>query len=509
MFGKLSLKLKFLAIFCLVGVCMMLMSGIGYYALHTTGASYSHVVEVNFANSIELDRIRGIIKDVYISSAKLAGSTASAQDIETGKSELAATLEQYNKASKAYLDIPFVEGEEALWKDVVTSWGPYYETAQRVLELSKGGKPEDNAKRDQLFNGDYTHLKETVATKLNNLISFQANESQKWSKQAKDDAQFWIRFSLIFSVLSMLFSISAGVLLISKITRHLRSITQEISNSSDLTASASVQLTQTSSQLSASVTEGAASLEETVASLEEITSMVRRNTDNAKEASHSSENSKKSAEKGFSEAQQLIKTMQEMVADSRRISEIIVLIDDIAFQTNLLALNAAVEAARAGEQGKGFAVVADAVRSLAQKSAEAAKDIKGLIESSVVRVESGSKTAHSSGDMLKALVDSIQKVSTLNSEVSVASEEQTTGLAQISSAMNQLDQATQSNAASSEQISAAAEELSAQAKSLSAMVEGLHRLVEGNSSRPVESHQKREEPTKSPSRRRKEWNAAA
>lgn len=174
--------------------------------------------------------------------------------------------------------------------------------------------------------------------------------------------------------------------------------------------------------------------------------------------------------------------MEGIASGSKKIEEIITVIDDIAFQTNLLALNAAVEAARAGEQGKGFAVVAEAVRNLAQRSASAAKDITTLIQDNVSQSENGAKVAGQSGTVLRDIVTSVKKVADLNSEISAASQEQSSGLEQISKAMNQLDQATQGNAASSEEVAASSEEMSAQAVMLADLASDLHTLIQGEGS---------------------------
>ena len=213
--------------------------------------------------------------------------------------------------------------------------------------------------------------------------------------------------------------------------------------------------------------------------MEELTSMVKANTENAKQAATLALNTTDIACKGEQQLQSLIQSMSFISNDSKKIAEITTVIDDIAFQTRLLSLNAAVEAARAGEQGKGFAVVADAVRSLAERSADSAQNIANLINESVERIEKGAEQASLSGEILKEIVQSVKKVADLNSEISVASNEQTTGIAQIGKAMNQMDQLCQSNAAAAEESAEASEKLALQANVLVESVNDLHRVVDG------------------------------
>ncbi|HEY8269925.1 MAG TPA: methyl-accepting chemotaxis protein [Pseudobdellovibrionaceae bacterium] len=243
--------------------------------------------------------------------------------------------------------------------------------------------------------------------------------------------------------------------------------------------STSQKIADSSQSLSESSTQQAVSLEETVSTVKELTSMVRLNTDNSKQSAILASAARESAEKGEREVHALIESIQNISTDSKRIEEITTIIDDIAFQTNLLALNAAVEAARAGEQGKGFAVVADAVRSLAQKSAAAAKDISELLKKSSERIEKGNHQANQGGLVLSEIVGAVRKVAELNNEIASASEEQSHGISQIGKAMTQLDQVTQQNASVSEEAAATAEELSSQSTNLRSNAELLEKIVRG------------------------------
>jgi methyl-accepting chemotaxis protein len=209
--------------------------------------------------------------------------------------------------------------------------------------------------------------------------------------------------------------------------------------------------------------------------------MVRANAENAGEAASLAQNSSRIAKDGESEVQNLIGAISEINHSSKKIEEIITVIDDIAFQTNLLALNAAVEAARAGEQGKGFAVVAEAVRNLAQRSGTAAKEITSLIRDNVDKIDRGTKIADRSGQVLQSILASVRKVADLNNEIAAASKEQSSGLSQISKAMNEIDQATQRNAAASEEVASSSEEMNAQATTLQAMVHDLSDVITGSS----------------------------
>ena len=222
--------------------------------------------------------------------------------------------------------------------------------------------------------------------------------------------------------------------------------------------------------LSSRTEEQAASLEETSASMQELASTVKQNTENARQANQLAASASEVAVRGGSAVAEVVDTMQAISASSKKISEIVSVIDGIAFQTNILALNAAVEAARAGEQGKGFAVVAGEVRTLAQRSAQAAKEIKQLIEDSVGKVSIGSGQVERAGTTMQEIVASVKRVTDIMGEITAASEEQSTGIDQVNRAVTQMDEVTQQNAALVEEAAAAAGSLEEQARQLSQAV---------------------------------------
>ncbi len=237
-------------------------------------------------------------------------------------------------------------------------------------------------------------------------------------------------------------------------------------------------------QLSSRTEEHASSLEETASTLEEFTTTVRQNAEHAKQASQLAGSASSTAEKGGEVVSKVVTTMQEVTTSSKRISDIIGVIDGISFQTNILALNAAVEAARAGEQGRGFAVVASEVRSLAQRSAASAKEIRGLIENSVSRVEAGGRLVEQAGKTMDELVGSVKKVADIMNEIASASHQQSSGIDQINKAITQMDTVVQMNASLVEEATAAATSMANQATGLARAV-AQFRVEDGASPAPV------------------------
>jgi methyl-accepting chemotaxis protein len=247
-------------------------------------------------------------------------------------------------------------------------------------------------------------------------------------------------------------------------------IVGEVRSGTETIASASSQIASGNLDLSSRTEQQASSLEETASSMEELTSTVKQNADNARQANGLATTASDVASKGGAVVSQVVDTMGAINDSSKKIVDIISVIDGIAFQTNILALNAAVEAARAGEQGRGFAVVASEVRSLAQRSAAAAKEIKALIDDSVEKVESGSRLVNEAGATMDEILQSVRRVTDIMGEITAASQEQTAGIEQINQAVTEMDNVTQQNAALVEEAAAAASSLQDQASSLERVV---------------------------------------
>jgi methyl-accepting chemotaxis protein len=256
---------------------------------------------------------------------------------------------------------------------------------------------------------------------------------------------------------------------------QLRGLVGQIRSSADSIQTASVEVATGNQDLSHRTEQAASNLQQTASAIEQLAVTVRQSADSASQANQLASSASSVAQRGGTVVSQVVSTMDEINTSSKKIADIIGVIDGIAFQTNILALNAAVEAARAGEQGRGFAVVAGEVRSLAQRSAEAAREIKTLIGTSVDRVEAGARLVQDAGSTMTEIVASVQRVSDIIGEITHASSEQSAGIGQVNGSVVQLDQMTQQNAALVEQSAAAAESLKEQAQRLAGAV-GVFRL---------------------------------
>ncbi len=422
-----------------------------------------------------------------------------------------AALEQaLPKALQRYEPLLDAEDEKAVYKDFQAALAEYLKVDQRLVALSDQGDVALVETR-LLATGESAALYDGLLSLLEKEIAFNAKESN----EAWGEAQGTMRQTLyiivggVLALVSFCFflalrithsitrplqdavaftqAVSEGDLsrqaradsadeigdlmrALNHMTHNLSRLVGDVREGTDAIANASTEIAQGNSDLSARTEQQAANLQQTSASMQQMSDTVRSNSDNARQANQLVAQATMVAAQGGEDVNEVVSTMAAIHESSRRIADIISVIDGIAFQTNILALNAAVEAARAGEQGRGFAVVASEVRSLAQRSANAAKEIKTLITDSVDKVEAGNSQAHNAGKTIQELVIQVRKVNDLIAEITSSSEEQSTGVSQINQAINQLDQTTQQNAALVEQTSAAAESMRHQAQALSQAV---------------------------------------
>ena len=360
-------------------------------------------------------------------------------------------------------------GNMVEWRDI---------TEQKAAERAIAGMIEAAARGDlhqrldvEQYQGFIRKLGEGINAMLDAIVQPITDISAVMSSLAEGDLTRMTRsgYQGEFSVLSDAVNTSIA---------NLQETVGGIRISAESITSAASEISQGNTDLSQRTEEQASSLEETASSMEELTSTVKQNADNARQANQLANGARDQAEQGGDVVQKAVDAMAEINSASKKIADIIGVIDEIAFQTNLLALNAAVEAARAGEQGRGFAVVASEVRNLAQRSASAAKEIKSLINDSVEKVGEGSKLVDRSGETLTEIVNSVKKVSDIVAEIAAASQEQSIGIEQVNKAITQLDEVTQQNAALVEEAAAAAESLDDQARDMSQRM-AYFRLGEG------------------------------
>ncbi|MGJ7555125.1 methyl-accepting chemotaxis protein [Variovorax sp. RB3P1] len=385
-----------------------------------------------------------------------------------------------------------------------TTLADYRAFTNSVVELAMANRKEDAT--NELYGARYKSQAAYLGA-LREMVDFLNKQMDAAADKAHDAADAAVRIMLVAAVLAGLLGVASAWLITRSITRPLDhaveaadrvargDLSQAIeAHSTDETgqmltalqrmqeslartvglvrgnaqgvSTASAQISQGNEDLSSRTEEQASSLEQTAASMEELTSTVKQNADNARQANQLAVSASEVAVKGGDVVGKVVTTMASIDASSRKIVEIIGVIDGIAFQTNILALNAAVEAARAGEQGRGFAVVASEVRNLAQRSAAAAKEIKDLIGDSVSKVDAGTTLVGEAGRTMDDIVGSVRRVTDIMGEITAASQEQTSGIEQINQAISQMDQVTQQNAALVEEASAAASSLRDQAGGL-------------------------------------------
>jgi methyl-accepting chemotaxis protein len=514
-FANLTVRAKLSAGFGLLAAIVLAVSALSLRALgsgHDDYASYVNdtAVRITLANNV-----------VDATNARAIGArnlvlVTSAAERDTEK---AATVAAHEKVGRSLTKLkemiakaPDTDGQErelaAEIERVEALYGP---VALNIVNLAMEGKRDDSIAK---MNADCRPLLDGLLKAANRYIDFAVERSK--TEVAQAEATFATNRNMLIAACLVAIGLAAGLawLITRDLTRslgaepaqlgeaarrvaegdlgrisgaesaptgsvlaslgdmqqNLARVVSQVRNASDSIATGSAQIAAGNVDLSQRTEEQAANLEETAASMEQMNATVKNNADTARQATQLATAASAAAEKGGAVVGQVVATMDDISASSKKIADIIGVIDGIAFQTNILALNAAVEAARAGEQGRGFAVVAGEVRNLAQRSAEAAKEIKTLIGTSAEKVEAGARLVGDAGTAMEDIVGQVKRVADLISEIGSATIEQSTGIGQVGEAVTQLDHVTQQNAALVEESAAAADSLRIQAAKLAEMV---------------------------------------
>jgi methyl-accepting chemotaxis protein len=452
--------------------------------------------------------MNGTISDFRAAELQHILST-DANDMARYEKDLARFAAGLKSNSDEYEKLISSSEERKLWELFKAEWAQYLVEHNKILALSRENKNEEAR---ELIRGESQKRFDKANETLDKIAALNAAGGEAASRNGDEvyaSARLWV-IGMILAALAIGMALAmfisrivskpliaavnvaktvasgdltskidvrtkdeTGQLLqaLKDMNENLVRIVGEVRSGTDTIATASSQIASGNIDLSSRTEQQASSLEETASSMEELTSTVRQNADNAKQANQLAATAGDIATRGGEVVSQVVDTMGAIHNASVKIVDIIAVIDGIAFQTNILALNAAVEAARAGEQGRGFAVVAAEVRTLAQRSANAAKEIKVLIDDSVEKVNVGSQLVEQAGATISELVDSVKRVNDIISEISAASQEQSVGIDQVNQAISQMDQVTQQNAALVEEAAAAATALQDQASGLARMVD--------------------------------------
>jgi methyl-accepting chemotaxis protein len=489
--------------FSLLLILMTLLTVVGVWLLRDFGARADDIMsgamnEVRIVNewraATELNGMRTMIK---ITSENQAEQDAIAPEIKKTSARISALQKQLD-------DLVSDPKGQALFDQIGKERKAYTSARDSAFQAKQAG---DNAKAADLARGGMTEAQKGYLGAIDNLVEHVKARTEEQAQQVKSlgltgqKAQVALWFGAIVAAIACtVFATRSitrplgratgladqvaqgrlhnrdedtsrdetGQLLaaLNRMNRDLYRVVSSVRDSSTAIATASAQIARGNEDLAVRTEQQAGALEETASSMEELTSTVRQNADNARQANELAAAASQVAVKGGEVVAQVVTRMDSIHASARKITDIIGVIDGIAFQTNILALNAAVEAARAGEQGRGFAVVASEVRNLAQRSAAAAKEIKVLIDASGDEVEAGASLVNEAGDTMQEVVASVGRVSAIIREIAVASGEQEAGIGQVSQAINEMDAMTQQNAALVEEASAASAAMRQQAEQL-------------------------------------------
>ena len=507
MLKNLSIKARLIFVVSFLSVLLALFGMVGLISLQKTNIDLKSLYEDRVVSLIQLGQVTDAVDaGRYTISSAIVGDSG---EIDKNMDNLDKVLKEGDKVWKDYLGT-YLTPEEA---KLAEQFG-----AQQKKFVAEGVKPAMEALHNRdfqgatdLYNGPLLVMFKQINVTMKQLVALQDKISKELYDQSQARYQSFLTLTIAAIVIGISVAIIMGIWLVRAISGplneavkvakgvadgdltqtievhsrdeagqlmealqtmngRLQQIVGEVRVSTETISTASSEIATGNLDLSARTESQAGSLEETASAMEELTSTVKQNADNARQANQLAASASQIAQEGGNVVSKVVVTMNTINDSSKKIVDIISVIDGIAFQTNILALNAAVEAARAGEQGRGFAVVASEVRSLAQRSAAAAKEIKTLIDDSVQKVGEGSKLVEQAGVTMDEVVASVKRVTDVMGEITAASQEQSSGIEEVNRAITQMDETTQQNAALVEQAAAAAQSLQDQAQRLTHVV---------------------------------------
>ena len=507
MFSNLTIKSRLVFVIGFLSLQLIIGGILGISNLGFANGAMKSLYDDRLVALGQLDEIVRLLDANQLLVAKAV--TGKVDQIPKYVGEAEANIQKVGKVWDTYMATKLTADEKQLADQFVQSRGKF--VAEGLQPALAALRSQDTGQATELLHGPMNDLYQPLKQGIDKLIVLQLDVSKREYENSQATYAMVRNIAVAGVLLGLAMAILVGTWLVRSITRplekavriagaiaagdltqrievtsrdetgrlmqalkemneSLEKIVAEVRTGTETIATASGEIAAGNQDLSSRTEQQASSLEETASSMEELTSTVKQNADNARQANQLAASASEVAVRGGTVVAEVVDTMSAINTSSSKIVDIIGVIDGIAFQTNILALNAAVEAARAGEQGKGFAVVAAEVRNLAQRSAAAAKEIKGLIDDSVEKVHTGADLVNRAGATMEEIVESVKRVTDIMAEISAASGEQTAGIEQINQAIAQMDQVTQQNASLVEQAAAASEAMQDQAAKLACMV---------------------------------------